>query len=46
VISPVNADLEDAAFAAVSQGEFTPTYQNCDPVEVQKYVTVSFKADW
>lgn len=45
VISPVNADLEDAAFAAVSQWEFTPTYLNCDPVEVQMYVTVSFKAD-
>ena len=45
VISPVNADLEDAAIAAVSQWEFTPTYLNCEPVEVQMYVTVSFKAD-
>ena len=45
VISPVNVDLEDAAAAAVSQWEFTPTYLNCEPIEVQMYVTVSFKVD-
>jgi TonB family protein len=45
VISPVNVDLEDAAAAAVSQWEFTPTYLNCEPVEVQMYVTVSFKVE-
>ena len=45
VISPVNADLEDEAIAAVSQWEFSPTYLNCEPIEVQMYVTVSFKAD-
>ena len=45
VISPVNADLEDEAIAAVSQWRFTPTYLNCEPIEVQMYVTVNFKAD-
>lgn len=44
VISPVNADLEDAAIAAVTQWQFTPTYLNCEPVEVQMYVTVRFQA--
>jgi TonB family protein len=42
VISPVNVDLEDEAMAAVSQWQFTPTYLNCEPVEVQMYVTVAF----
>lgn len=42
VISPVNVDLEDEAMAAVSQWRFTPTYLNCEPVEVQMYVTVQF----
>ena len=37
VISPVNADLEDEAIAAVSQWEFSPTYLNCEPIEVQMY---------
>lgn len=45
VISPVNADLEDEAIAAVSQWRFTPTYLNCEAIEVQMYVTVMFKAD-
>jgi TonB family protein len=45
VISPVNAELEDEAIAAVSQWEFTPTYLNCQPVAVQMYVTVMFTAD-
>ena len=45
VISPVNADLEDEAIAAVSQWRFTPTYLNCEPIEVQMYVTVQFKTD-
>jgi TonB family protein len=45
VISPVNADLEDEAIAAVSQWQFTPTYLNCEPIEVQMFVTVQFKAD-
>lgn len=45
VISPVNADLEDEAIAAVSQWRFTPTYLNCEPIEVQMYVTVNFRAD-
>jgi TonB family protein len=45
VISPVNADLEDEAMAAVSQWEFSPTYLNCEPIEVQMYVTVQFKAE-
>jgi len=45
VISPVNADLEDEAIAAVSQWRFTPTYLNCEPIEVQMYVTIQFKAE-
>ena len=45
VISPVNADLEDEAMAAVSQWQFTPTYLNCEPVEVRMYVTVHFKVE-
>ncbi len=45
VISPVNADLEDEAMAAVSQWQFTPTYLNCEPVEVRMYVTVQFKVE-
>jgi TonB family protein len=45
VISPVNVDLEDEAIAAVSQWQFTPTYLNCEPIEVQMYVTVAFKVD-
>lgn len=43
VISPGNAELEDEAIAAVSQWEFSPTYLNCEPIEVRMYVTVSFK---
>ena len=45
VISPVNVELEDEAIAAVSQWEFSPTYLNCEPIEVRMYVTVSFKLD-
>lgn len=45
VVSPVNADLEDEAIAAVSQWEFSPTYLNCKPIEVRMYVTVSFKIE-
>ena len=44
VLAQVNADLEDEAMAAVSQWEFTPTYLNCEAVEVQMYVTVKFSA--
>ncbi|HUQ86387.1 MAG TPA: M56 family metallopeptidase [Vicinamibacterales bacterium] len=45
VVSPVNVNLEEAAMAAVSLWQFTPTYLNCQPIEVQMFVTVSFKAD-
>ncbi len=45
VISPVNADLEDEAVATVSQWQFSPSYLNCQPIEVQMYVTVSFKVE-
>ena len=41
-ISPVNAEMEDEAMAAVGKWEFSPTFLNCEPVEVQMYVTVSF----
>jgi len=43
VLSPVNAELEDEALAAVSGWEFSPTYLNCEPIEVQMFVTVAFK---
>jgi len=45
VISPVNAQLEDEAIESVSQWRFTPTYLNCQPVEVQMFVTVKFKPE-
>jgi TonB family protein len=43
VLSPVNAELEDEALAAVSGWEFSPTYLNCEPIDVQMFVTVAFK---
>lgn len=45
VVSPGNVELEDEAIAAVTQWEFSPTYLNCEPIEVRMYVTVSFTAD-
>ena len=45
VLSPVNADLEEEAIGAVSQWEFSPTYLNCQPIEVRMFVTTSFKID-
>jgi TonB family protein len=45
VVSPVNADLEEAAVAAVSQWEFSPTYLNCQAVEVRMFVTVRFSLE-
>ena len=45
VVSPGNAELEDEAIAAVTQWEFSPTYLNCEPIEVRMYVSVSFKLD-
>lgn len=43
VLSPGNAELEDEALAAVSGWVFSPTYLNCEPIEVQMFVTVNFK---
>ena len=45
VVSAVNADLEEAAIRAVSQWEFSPTYLNCQAIEVRMFVTVAFKLD-
>lgn len=45
VISPVNADLEDEAINAVSQWEFSPTWLNCEAIEVRMFVTVRFTND-
>ena len=39
------ADLEDEAIAAISQWEFSPTYLNCQPVEVRMFVTVAFETE-
>ena len=44
-LSPTNPELEDEAVAAVSQWRFSPTYLNCNPIEVEMYVTVSFKLE-
>lgn len=44
VLSRVNPELEDEALRAVSQWEFSPTYLNCEAVEVRMFVTVAFKA--
>ena len=38
-------ELEDEAIAAVSLWEFSPTYLNCQPVEVRMFVTVNFTVD-
>lgn len=45
VVSPSNPELEDEAIAAVSQWEFSPTYLNCEPIEVRMFVSVSFKLE-
>jgi len=37
-------DLIDAAMAAVSQWQFTPTLLNCEPIEVRMLVTTTFSA--
>jgi TonB family protein len=42
VVSPVSADLEDEAVLAVSQWEFSPTWLNCEAIEVRMFVTVKF----
>ncbi len=45
VVSAVDLDLEESAVKAVSQWEFSPTYLNCQPIEVRMFVTVKFAAD-
>ena len=45
LISSAEAELEDEAIAAVSLWEFSPTYLNCEPVEVRMFVTVNFTAE-
>ena len=45
VVSPMQADMEEEAIAAVTQWEFTPTYLNCQAIEVRMFVTVAFKLD-
>ena len=45
VVSAADLDLEEAAIRAVSQWEFSPTYLNCQAIEVRMFVTVSFKLD-
>ena len=42
VVSPVNADLEEEAINAVSQWEFSPTWLNCEAIDVRIFVTVAF----
>ena len=45
LISGAEAELEDEAIAAVSLWEFSPTYLNCEPVEVRMFVTVNFSVE-
>lgn len=45
VVSPTHPELEDEAMSAVSQWQFSPTYLNCEAIEVRMFVTVSFKID-
>jgi len=45
LISGSEADLDDEAIAAVSLWEFSPTYLNCQPVEVRMFVTVNFTVE-
>ena len=45
VVSPGNVELEDEAIVAVSQWEFSPTYLNCEAIEVRMYVTVTFQTE-
>jgi beta-lactamase regulating signal transducer with metallopeptidase domain len=45
VVSPVHPELEDEALGAVSQWEFTPTWLNCQPIEVRMFVTVTFSLE-
>jgi TonB family protein len=42
VVGPSHPELEDEALAAVSLWEFSPTYLNCQPVEVRMFATVMF----
>ena len=43
-MSQVDPSLANAAIAAVSQWQFTPTLLNCVPVEVNMTVTVNFRS--
>lgn len=45
VVSPSHPELEEEALAAVSQWEFSPTYLNCQAVEVRMFVTVMFTVE-
>lgn len=45
VVSPVQADMEEEAIVAVTQWEFSPTYLNCQAIDVRMFVTVTFKLD-
>lgn len=45
VVSPSHPELEDEALAAVGQWEFSPTYLNCEAVEVRMFVTVLFTVE-
>jgi TonB family protein len=43
VVAPGDrADLEEEAVSAVSQWEFSPTWLNCEPIDVRIFVTVNF----
>jgi TonB family protein len=45
LVSSSEPDLEEEAIAAVSLWEFSPTYLNCEAVEVRMFATVRFTAE-
>ena len=45
VVSSANLDLEESAIRAVSQWEFSPTYLNCEAIEVRMFVSARFSIE-
>jgi hypothetical protein len=45
IAGPSSSELEEEAISAVSLWEFSPTYVNCQPVEVRMFVTVNGLVD-
>ena len=43
-VSAASPEMERAASTAVSQWQFTPTFLNCEPIEVGMTVTANFRS--